>query len=231
MYKRLFILILLLGWGTLYAQTRCFRFALVLGNNNDWRDTSCIACTSDPAVLADVDQQLSLPFSQRNKMINGDIAAGNAGVNQNGSHQFRWHFIPGRWRLAEVSVEVCDGRPMTDVDADTSYWLHTLGFFCPWTSLVSSEISVTNVQDPEHRLELFSFYPNPAVSTVRIIAGNNVQGILEIAGMDGRVYLRRDVQLEPGSVVPLDISFLAPGGYLLRLTEGDRSYTRRLLKQ
>ena len=40
---------------------------------------------------------------------------------------------------AEVTIELCDGRPSM-VEADLGYWLRRVGSFCPWGSYVHAEI-------------------------------------------------------------------------------------------
>ncbi|WP_315819213.1 hypothetical protein [Paraflavitalea speifideaquila] len=74
----------------------------------DWRDSSFVVATSDPALLIQVDEQLKLPVAQRSH-INGRIEAGNGGYNKNGSYSFSWHFDENDWRFANLSVELYDG--------------------------------------------------------------------------------------------------------------------------
>lgn len=95
-----------------------------------------VAKTSDPEVIAKVEQELSKPFDERNMHINGPIERGNPGYNSDWS----WHFIEGQWDLAEISAEVCDGRP-SFVEEDIDYWVDTVGRFCPWGARVEGEVS------------------------------------------------------------------------------------------
>lgn len=93
------------------------------------------AKTSDPEVIQKVENQLSLPFDQRNLHINGDIERGTEDHNSNWS----WHLVPDSWDLVEISVEVCDGRPQM-VEDDLDYWVDQVGYFCPWSARVLREV-------------------------------------------------------------------------------------------
>lgn len=145
---------------------RYFEFTTACGHGN-WQDTSFIAATSDPAVIDSLLADLNRPVIMR-KHINGSIAAGNAGYNHNAGHWFKWHFIPGQWGLSEVSPEVCDGCPYSDVDADTSYWIRTISFFCPWSSHVAREVTGQLGIPPPVAQPDVPLYPNPSGETVFI---------------------------------------------------------------
>jgi hypothetical protein len=127
-----FIMLLTLGFiGK--AQTRFFEFSTsTFCGHGNWQDTSFIASTSNQAVIDSVLANLARPLNQRN-FINGPIDYGNGGHNHNANHWFLWHFMPSQWSLVELAMEVCDGCPYTDVDADTAYWVGNVGRFCPWS--------------------------------------------------------------------------------------------------
>lgn len=63
--------------------------------------------------------------------VTGRLARGDGGFNQ----PWSWHLVPSSVRMAEVSIELCDGRPSM-VEEDLDYWLGTVGTFCPWSSKV-----------------------------------------------------------------------------------------------
>ncbi len=105
---------------------------------SDWRDTSFIVATSNADLIQQTEEQLGMPVSER-QMVNGRLLSGNGGYNINASHSFRWHFDENDWHYTDMSVEVLDGRPFTDVDTDTAYWIHTLGRYAPWNSYVARE--------------------------------------------------------------------------------------------
>lgn len=105
----------------------------------EWRDSAFIIATKDPQLITEATQQLKLPVAQR-KLVNGALLPGNAGYNRNAGHQFKWHFDESNWKFADASIEIFDGRPYSDVDADTRYWLHTMKRFAPWSSYIAKEI-------------------------------------------------------------------------------------------
>ena len=75
---------------------------------------------------------------------NGALAYGDGGIN-----------APHGWRLegttlADVTIEVCDGTAAM-VDADLTYWVETVGRFCPWSATV---LAVEPVNPPDVGEEL-----------------------------------------------------------------------------
>lgn len=134
--------------------------------SSEWRDSSFIVAASDPALLALADAELILPPEQRAHHISGDLSAGNGGFNHNSAYWFNWHMPPNDWVLAETSIELCDGRPYTDVEQDTAYWIENVGRFCPWSSYLKREVfPATPVQEPGFAPQLaLNIFPNPAGS-------------------------------------------------------------------
>jgi hypothetical protein len=98
-------------------------------------DYSIIAKTSDPDVIAKLEEEMELPFDERTLHIHGDIERGDGGHNN-----WSWHFTPGEWDMVEISAEVCDGRPQM-VEDDLDYWVDQVGYFCPWSSRVVGEVN------------------------------------------------------------------------------------------
>lgn len=94
-----------------------------------------VVATSDPEVIEKVEAQLAKPKEERKLHINGVIARGE----QNYNPGYPWHFVEGEWALAELSAEVCDGRP-SSVSEDLDYWVDEVGRFCPWSSRVKREV-------------------------------------------------------------------------------------------
>lgn len=90
--------------------------------------------TSDPRVIATARQQLKLPPEQRKLHINGLLAAGDGGYNA----PWHWRIKDNNWDFAEVSIELCDGRPRY-VEDDLDYWVNNVKSFCPWSSFVLQE--------------------------------------------------------------------------------------------
>jgi hypothetical protein len=52
------------------------------------------------------------------------------GTRENAGHD--WHLRDVR--LAEVTIELCDGRP-SDLEADLDYWIGTVKRYCPWGAM------------------------------------------------------------------------------------------------
>lgn len=62
---------------------------------------------------------------------NGALAYGDGGVNA--PHD--WHMQDTA--LADMTIEVCDGTASM-VDEDVTYWVETVGRFCPWSATVQA---------------------------------------------------------------------------------------------
>ena len=150
-------------------QERYFEFATTSPSEKS------IATTSDSSVISLVEQQLALPQANRNLHIHGRIAQGNGGHNYNWS----WHFVPDQWDLAEISMEVCDGR-CSYVESDLSYWL-SLGLFCPWDSYVVREVFFHHVdlQDAIISLQITAGIPPTGVINLPDINGDKKTGLEE----------------------------------------------------
>jgi len=107
----------------------------------EWRDSSFVIATSNSGLIKEARAQLKLPVAKR-KHITGELLAGDAGYNKNATHIFKWHLKEDSWQLVEISMELCDGRPYSDVDLNFDYWLNTVKVFCPWNSYIKREIAV-----------------------------------------------------------------------------------------
>ena len=118
------------GGGDQASDTVTFAFRMRgLGPAEEFR-----VSTSSPEFIAQARAQLDLPARERRMFAAGPIRAGNGGNNLDWS----WHFTQDV-ALAEVSIELCDGRPSM-VEADLRYWLRRVGSFCPWGSYVHAEV-------------------------------------------------------------------------------------------
>lgn len=112
--------------------THYYRFT----HADDDIEYSFVAKTSNSEVIAKVEQELQKPFEERNMHINGPIERGEVDYNNNWS----WHFVENQWDLAEISMEVCDGRP-SFVEEELDYWVDQVGRFCPWSARVEAEVN------------------------------------------------------------------------------------------
>jgi hypothetical protein len=105
----------------------------------DWRDTAFVVRTTNQQLIQQIQAQLSQPASAR-KLIVGTLVSGSGGYNKNASHEFKWHLKEDDWQLADVTIEIYDGRPYSDVDVDLSYWLGTVKRFGPWGSYIKRKL-------------------------------------------------------------------------------------------
>lgn len=187
-----FIIALLLSGtiATSNAQTmRYFEIKIDACGHGNWQDTSFIVATSDTALIDTVLAEIQKPVAQR-RFVSGKLAPGHGGFNHNGSHWFKWHFIPDQWALVDLAIEVCDGCPYTDVDSDTSYWIRTIGQYCPWHGLPERETTTVGIEkvNPIH-LKLF---PNPSGDYVELNLPRLASYHLVITDPLGRTVLEDD---------------------------------------
>ncbi|MEM0482086.1 MAG: hypothetical protein QXM16_04260 [Nitrososphaerota archaeon] len=56
----------------------------------------------------------------------GELERGDGGFNW----PWSWHLHPDTVRLAEFSIELCDGLP-SYVESELDYWVDTVGSYCP----------------------------------------------------------------------------------------------------
>jgi hypothetical protein len=68
---------------------------------------------------------------KNNFHVTGTLVEGHGGFNS----PWSWHLDPDSVRMAEVSIELCDGRP-SFVEEELDYWLDTVRTYCPWSSKV-----------------------------------------------------------------------------------------------
>ena len=225
MHKTTLLLLLVLAAGAdTRGQTRYFEFTTNCGHGN-WQDTAFIAATAEHAVIDTVLANLARPFAER-KFISGPIDHGNGGHNHNAGHWFLWHFIPGQWDLVELAIEVCDGCPYTDVDADTAYWIGNIGQFCPWSGLPVREVDApTGINSPHEAPDLV-LYPNPAAGLLQLQRPNATAAQVLVHDACGAVVHTARIG---GREAVLDLHHLAPGPYVVELADGARTLRRRLV--
>jgi hypothetical protein len=79
-------------------------------------------------------QQLIDNYNGKNNFhVTGTLVKGDGGFNS----PWSWHLDPSSVRMAEVSIELCDGTP-SFVEENLDYWLDTVHTYCPWSSKVVS---------------------------------------------------------------------------------------------
>ena len=88
---------------------------------------------STDAQVAEAEAALA---SGRVGVIHGTLAPGDGGVNDG----YSWHLVPETVSFPDLAIEVCDGRPRTDVEGDLDYWLGTVGVYCPWGARLTRRV-------------------------------------------------------------------------------------------
>ena len=64
-------------------------------------------------------------------VVSGELRSGDGGFNSS----WGWHLEPGSVHVADMAIELCDGRPSM-VQADLTYWIGTVRQYCPWGARV-----------------------------------------------------------------------------------------------
>ena len=105
---------------------QCFEFGARSYPNDDFR-----LMTGDAAVIKDIEAQLKLPEKDRHMFPIGPIDSGNGGFNS----PWHWHFVTGKWQMAEMSIEVCDASPPY-IEAHVKEWIKSPTTYCPWGGYV-----------------------------------------------------------------------------------------------
>ena len=82
-------------------------------------------------MLQKIEAQLALPVDDR-QIVLGNLVAGSGGYNKNATHEFKWHIKEDDWQLVDMTIEIYDGRPYSDVDLHYNYWMQTVKRFSPW---------------------------------------------------------------------------------------------------
>ena len=121
------------------------------------------------------------------------------------------HFENGNvqlsWTLGEIAVSTYDngGNILTE------------GFHQP-------ELLITSIEEVSELDMMVNIFPNPTSDFINIeFTGNNTDMLVELFDMNGKEVSRVDVdayQMETG----INVSNMAAGGYLLRLTEENGKY-------
>jgi hypothetical protein len=95
-------------------------------------ETFVLRATS-PAVVAQLDEALA---TGRVGVLGGSLRRGSGGFNA----PHVWHLDPSTVFVADLAIELCDGRPTSDLDADPDYWIDTVGSYCPWSARVVARL-------------------------------------------------------------------------------------------
>ena len=88
----------------------------------------------DEATIALIETRLTAPTWQG--IVTAEIARGDGGFNA----PWSWHMVPATVELADLTIELCDGRPSL-VEADLDYWIDTVRRFCPWGGQIVERVN------------------------------------------------------------------------------------------
>ena len=84
---------------------------------------------TDPVQIARAEALLQSGAEQN---VHGTLKRGDGGFNA----PYGWHLDPSTVTFPDLTMEVCDGRPNSDVQSDISYWVDTIKYYCPWGARV-----------------------------------------------------------------------------------------------
>ena len=87
-----------------------------------------------PAQIAKADSLLASGVEQN---LHGTLKRGNGGFNMT----YSWHLEPATVAWPDLSMEVCDGRPNSEVEAEVDYYIDTIQYYCPWGAKIVAKIS------------------------------------------------------------------------------------------
>ncbi|MBA2498542.1 MAG: hypothetical protein H0V30_02335 [Chitinophagaceae bacterium] len=107
--------------------------------HDDWRDSLVIIRTNSEALIQKADAQLLLPVDER-QIVFGEITTGNGGYNKNASHSFNWRYQDNAWDLVDITAEIYDGRPYSDVEVNATYWQTQMERFGSWGSYIKKKL-------------------------------------------------------------------------------------------
>jgi len=221
--RKIWIIIFLLPFTLAAQDTVFFRFTGADCSHGNWQDTSFLAWTANTDLIAEVRDEIAKPFDTR-RFILGRIDYGNGGYNSNDSHIFNWHFKPGEWNLAEAAIEICDGCPFSDIDANTPYFVDTVKQYCPWGGKPVEEVDAPELplKAPVFKSgDPYLIFPNPSNDFITIKGSlTNIEEI-EIINLGGQILLSFRYP-EINSKIP--VQALPEGIYFIKLKSTKNSY-------
>jgi Secretion system C-terminal sorting domain len=194
----------------------------------EWRDSSFIVAASSPALVAQCDSQLALNVSLRQSVF-GRPTLGNGGFNHNGSYWFHWCFPVDSFSFSDASIEICNGRPYSDVDLNLSYWVTSVKCYQSNPLVLKREVSA-----PTAITGHLSARADQAIVVCQSRNGFRLaipqaygQATMEICNATGRT-------ISPATIIKqstyIDLSKLPEGLYFARIASGAQKATVRLMK-
>lgn len=108
-------------------------------SNENWRDSMVIIRTNNSKLIQKADAQLAMHEDER-QIVFGEIISGNGRYNKNGTHSFNWCYKDNAWDLVDITAEIYDGRPYSDVELNSTYWQTQMKRFGSWGSYIKRKI-------------------------------------------------------------------------------------------
>jgi hypothetical protein len=84
-----------------------------------------------------IEQAEELLASGVDNNVHGTLRRGSGGFNA----PYTWHLDPATVTFPDVTIEVCDGRPQSDVQSDLDYWIDTVKYYCPWGAKIVARVN------------------------------------------------------------------------------------------
>lgn len=187
--------------------------------------TSFIVATSDPTVIDDVLNDITIPIADR-RFISGNVTNGDGGFNHNGTNWYSWHFITNEWQLTVANVEFCDGISSaigtnpTVIAGDTLY-------FCPWTSYPYQEIfnPGLSIEDLNSNIQI-TIYPNPSSDKIFFEWPSSNYLSIEIYNVTGQHLFTTNLTKQNNEI---DIRNLSEGLYLVKVVNGNNIGVKKII--
>ena len=99
------------------------------------------------------------------------------------------------------------------------------------TEPASKSISLIGYSTPEWHIASFDLFPNPTDGKVNLVVGETVQGkaAVEVYNLLGKRMMAKDLRhLQQGETITLDMSRLASGLYIIKLSTADGYCTKKV---
>ena len=68
--------------------------------------------------------------------VHGTLKRGDGGFNAG----YSWHLEPSSVTFPDMTMEICDGRPRSEVEAEVDYFIDTVKYYCPWGAKIVKRI-------------------------------------------------------------------------------------------
>jgi|GEM_PF-3470953 len=213
---RLFLLLFFFtACGRLFAQPQIHYYHL-----EDDLGAAFTVHTDDPALIAAVDYQMSLPLQQRSP-VSGYVAAGPGPYMVNYPHDwhfFDWSFAASCQPPAAVTIPTID-----NYFGDTAHAGDTMSYCVTNARVVSSSDSCAGIYG------YFNFFPNPFRNRVGWAVCSRTPYHATIYDLRGRlVWEMKDIA---AAYFHPDLSALAVGIYILRIETDGRTIVHKLAKE